>query len=194
MHDRCDRHPRKKYPYSSEPDDILERRVEDLKRRFTDKEQEALRAVQFEAGGHVWAVASSSIRRVYSAIPVMKIPLAPDYIKGLINIRGSLELVLDISALLELSENKKSSNGQILLLDHPFFALALQADSEVVTVHLPVSSILPVSGHLPRVIRQVLDGIIICSGKNIGLLNISKLMTLEIFSEFKSTLMQENEA
>ncbi|NOY05067.1 MAG: hypothetical protein GXO82_00275 [Chlorobi bacterium] len=194
MHDAHHGHRRKKYPYSEEPDEILESRVAELKGRYTDKEKESLRTVQFEAGGHVWAIASSSIRRVLPASAVVRIPLAPDYVRGIINIRGSLELVLDINVLLELSENVTEATGQILLLDHPFFAVALQADGEVVSIHHPLSSIMPIPQHLPKVIRNVLDGIIIRDGKNIGLLNISKLLTLERFSEFKSNSLQQEEA
>ena len=67
-----------------------------------------LQLVKFELGGDQYAIEINKIKEVVSTPPLSKIPHAPEYIKGVASIRGSMTVIIDLAEKFELISSDES--------------------------------------------------------------------------------------
>ena len=66
---------------------------------------------------------------------ITKVPKAPEYVKGLINLRGSVLSLLDINLLLNIGENNAEQESTIILkLQDELIGVAVDQVDEVLEV------------------------------------------------------------
>ena len=63
----------------------------------------------FVLGGEEYCIAAAVVQEVLLAMPTTKIPLAPEHLQGLINIRGQVAVCLELEALLKTSPGSQKS-------------------------------------------------------------------------------------
>lgn len=73
--------------------------------------------VIFKLADEQFAVETSKVQTISDYMNITKVPLAPKYIKGLINLRGNVISVLDINMILNVAESKKGSESSIIILN-----------------------------------------------------------------------------
>lgn len=69
----------------------------------------------FTIGEEKFAVETSKVQGINGLIKITKVPKAKPYIKGLVNLRGSLLTVLDINLLLGMNVSDENNNNTIVL-------------------------------------------------------------------------------
>ncbi len=67
------------------------------------REQEEVRLVSFLVGGRECALPIMAIQEVIKYVPVTKLPAAPDFIAGIINLRGRVTPLIRLRALMRLA-------------------------------------------------------------------------------------------
>ncbi|MCX6693129.1 MAG: chemotaxis protein CheW [Methanomicrobiales archaeon] len=72
--------------------------------------------VQFELGGEEYALDIGFTREIVEMMPITPIPRSPDYIVGVMNLRGEITTVLNINTLLGLSEISEREGKKIIVL------------------------------------------------------------------------------
>lgn len=72
--------------------------------------------VEFEIGGELYAMDIQLAREIVEMIPITPLPRAPDYISGIINLRGEITTVLTISELIGIKKKKESNTQKIIIL------------------------------------------------------------------------------
>ena len=76
-----------------------------------------MQLVIFKLGEEHFAVDTDKILSINDMMPITKVPNAPNYIKGLINLRGSIKSLVDINLLLNINSNQEQNNIIILKVD-----------------------------------------------------------------------------
>jgi purine-binding chemotaxis protein CheW len=105
-----------------------------------------------EVNGQLFGFEASYLREVVPARRATRIPGAPQPVKGLINLRGSLIVVADVAMrLLGAPETRAASEGSIVLVESEgkSLGLAVQDVRDVVTLHVE-----PIEGGTPLVSAQ----------------------------------------
>jgi purine-binding chemotaxis protein CheW len=74
-----------------------------------------VQVVVFKIGNEEFAVETSKVQGINGLMKITKVPKAKKYIKGLINLRGSILSVLDINLLLDMDISDKNNNNIIVL-------------------------------------------------------------------------------
>ena len=74
-----------------------------------------VQVVVFTIGEEKFAVETSKVQGINGLIKITKVPKAKPYIKGLVNLRGSLLTVLDINLLLGMNVSDENNNNTIVL-------------------------------------------------------------------------------
>lgn len=69
----------------------------------------------FWLGDHCFGVPSTAVREFHAAAPLTPVPGAPSAIRGYVNLRGQLFLVLDPSALLLGSPGSASQSAELIV-------------------------------------------------------------------------------
>ena len=71
----------------------------------------------FKLGDEVFATDVSKVREVLDFTAVTKIPRTPDYMSGIINLRGSVVPVVDLRLCFEMSKTEKTVNTCIVVVE-----------------------------------------------------------------------------
>lgn len=71
--------------------------------------------VVFKLGDEHFAVETEKVQSINDMMSVTKVPKAPNYIKGLINLRGNIKSLVDINLLLKV--NKSTEQNSIIILN-----------------------------------------------------------------------------
>jgi purine-binding chemotaxis protein CheW len=95
--------------------------------------------VTFSLGEELFGVEVSRAREILSLTPVTSVPQTPEYLLGVINLRGQVVPVVDMRLKLGLTAGADTEDTCIIVVD-------VQIDGEVITV-----------GALADAVREVMD-------------------------------------
>ena len=71
----------------------------------------------FKLGEEVFALEVTNVREILEFIPVTKVPRTPDFMTGVINLRGSVVPVTDMRLKFGMSETEKTVNTCIIVVE-----------------------------------------------------------------------------
>lgn len=106
--------------------------VSDLERPPTGAEDVVIGALDrrlllFVVSGRVYACAIEPIREIIPVRKATRLPGAPEYVCGLINLRGAIVTVIDLGARLGETVERRTE-GSIILVDHAGKTIGLAVD------------------------------------------------------------------
>lgn len=99
-----------------------------------------MQLVIFKISEEFFGVEASKVLSINDMMTVTKVPNAPSYVKGLINLRGIIISLFDISILLNLNhnsyDNSSLKDSSIIILDIEFEEIGIMVDKvdEVVEI------------------------------------------------------------
>lgn len=153
--------------------------LDELKKRqrtkeVVDVEEERVKVVIFTCGANRYAFYGADIREILPACDISWVPGLPDFLPGLVNIRGDIESIIDISWFLgeERADPKKSHIAMAVWED---FHSGVMIDSIEDVVDIPLSLIEPPLATLGGAARDLVAGEIRHGGETVTLLDIGKL-------------------
>jgi len=116
---------------------------------------EARQYLTFKLGDEVFAIDVAKVREVLDLTTITKIPRTPDFMSGVINLRGSVVPVVDLRLCFEMSKTEKTVNTCIVVvevvLEGESVVIGALADSVEEVVDLEPDQIQPA----PRIGTQV---------------------------------------
>jgi purine-binding chemotaxis protein CheW len=141
-------------------------------------------------GDEVFATDVSKVREVLDFTAVTKIPRTPDFMSGVINLRGTVVPVVDLRLCFEMSKTEKTVNTCIvvveMLLDGESTVIGALADSVEEVIDLEPEQIQPP----PRIGTQIRTDFIKGMGKReaqfIMILDIDRVFSAEELSAVRS--------
>ena len=164
----------------TKPDQELksERLLNEIKRRsrendVLDVEDERVKIVIFTSGETRYAFYGADIREILSACEISWVPGLPEYLPGLINVRGDIESVVDMRLFLggKRSDPKKCL---IVMAVRGNFRSGILVDSMEDVVDIPLNAIKPPLATLGGITRELAAGEVEHGGGVITLLDVEK--------------------
>lgn len=117
----------------------------------------------FKIGEESYAVDVGGVQRVLEYVPIMKVPGAPAYMRGVMNMMGSVVPVIDLKDKLGMGETARTVETCIIVLEIRFDSersvIGALADSVDEVIELPVGSIEPAPRIGTSINRRFLRGI-----------------------------------
>lgn len=135
----------------------------------------------FYVDGENYAINVGNIREVLEFQSVSKVPRMPSYVKGIINLRGSVVPVIDLKMKFELGETQKTIDTSVIVTE-------IKIDNEVVVIGLltdAVNEVIDIEDSMieptPNIGTSIDSSFIQGMGKKgdnfIIILNINKILT-----------------
>lgn len=94
-----------------------------------------MQVVIFKLKNEQFAVETSKVQTISEAVTVTKVPKAPAYIKGLINLRGTVISLLDVNLLLDIEKGENDQQSVIILkLQDELIAISVDQVDEVLEI------------------------------------------------------------
>ncbi len=103
--------------------------------------EEEIRICLFSMGEDVYALPVDVLTEIVISQKIFPVPTTPQFVLGVINLRGNIVPIVDIRPALSLPQH--SNPGQIALIKHGQMAFGIVVDSVSEVISVPESSFLP---------------------------------------------------
>jgi purine-binding chemotaxis protein CheW len=133
--------------------------------------------VLFELGNETYGLDIATVHEIIRMQPITKVPKAPVYVEGVINLRGKVIPVIDIGKKFGFEKAERAKNNRIVVVYLQDTTLGIIVDAVTEVVRIPNASIEPVSDIVTTGNSDYLQGIAKLANKMVILLALEKLLS-----------------
>lgn len=135
-----------------------------------------LELISFEIGGQEYCIDVRSVREIRGWTPTTPMPQTPDYILGVINLRGAVMPVLDLRCRLGLGRTEPSSRHVIVVVQHDTRMAGMLVDGVQETFQLAANLLQDPPAMGSDANEQFVDAIIPMEGRMLSRLVVGSLL------------------
>lgn len=130
-------------PSPEETEKILRARAAKLAAEPQKKvdEEEFIEVVEFLLAHETYAVASEYVREIYPLNELTPLPCTPNFVLGIVNVRGQILSVIDIKRFFDLPEKGLTNLNKIIILHSDEMEFGILADSIIGVRNLILSEL-----------------------------------------------------
>ena len=111
--------------------------LQDVKTKTDDE----LQLVVFNIGSEEFAVEIMKVQEIIRMTNITKIPQASGYVKGIINLRGRIIVVINLNVIMGMESKEQDENTRIIVTDIGNTVMGFIVDSVSEVIRLPVNSV-----------------------------------------------------
>jgi purine-binding chemotaxis protein CheW len=137
-----------------------------------------LHIVGFQVGRETYGVPITSLHEIVRVPEITAVPDAPEYMEGVINLRGKIVSVIDLRKRLGEKKISGSRRNRILVIEHKGRLAGLIVDSASEVLKIPASDVEESPTSLQEGGANCVTGLGKYQGRLIVLLDMSKLLDL----------------
>ncbi|MFQ5500137.1 MAG: chemotaxis protein CheW [Candidatus Zixiibacteriota bacterium] len=104
---------------------------------------ELLQLVSFNIGSEEFGVDILKVQEINRMVEITKVPQAPSYVEGVINLRGKVIPIVDLRKRFNLEIKEYDKNTRIVVVDISGNIMGMVVDSVSEVLRLPASTIEP---------------------------------------------------
>lgn len=140
----------------------------------------------FRLGGDLYAIDIMRIKEIIKPLKLTCLPRFPEFVEGIINLRGTVMPVVDLRKRFDLKEIENTSNTRLLIVSLSGQILALVVDEVTEVVTVAIKDIKPPPNLGEGVDAEYLVGVCLVGQQMIMLLNIDRLLSSHETRELRS--------
>ncbi|MBD7909867.1 MULTISPECIES: chemotaxis protein CheW [Clostridium] len=130
-----------------------------------------MQIVVFKLGDEHFAVETDKVQSINDMMGITSVPKAPSYIKGLINLRGSIKSLVDINLLLDVNSTEEQQSIIILTVEDEEIGISVDEVEEVLDIDEKTIQKMDTDQ-----VSSYIRGIINYEGKLLTIIDIDKLL------------------
>lgn len=146
----------------------------DLK-QIVDVEEKKTKLVIFTLLDSYYALFGEDVKEILPLSKIYYVPGSPNYMLGIINVRGDIQSVVDIRIFLDYPNTQRTDKNRIVIAEKNGIRSGILVDSVEDVIDVPVSSIQQVISTLSDNIRFFIVGETSYKNNSVTLLDIGKL-------------------
>jgi purine-binding chemotaxis protein CheW len=128
----------------------------------------------FEVADRVYGIDVMRVQEVTRALPMAKIPLAPNYIHGLINLRGQISTAVGLRELFSIPQPQSTEGMNVVCkLDDVLVSFLVDKIGDVIELDEKDFESTPET--VPENIRKFLEGVYKIPGHLVSVIDIDRL-------------------
>lgn len=132
--------------------------------------------ILFQLANEYYAVDILQASEIIHFVPVTRIPGTPDFIRGVINLRGRILVVLDLERKIHLQPREETASTRIIVAQAEERQVGLIVDAVNQVIWIPVKDIKkPPKTLAQKVELDYLNGVAIVGDKLVMVLDLDKL-------------------
>ena len=149
--------------------------------------RQEVQAVGFYIGEDEYALYIHKVREIYPMTEIRKIPKAPQFVEGVINLRGQIIPIIDLRKRFDMAPNESRQSAKILIveLEKNLVGMIVDNVSEVMRFYVDEIEKAPAM-FSANIDSQYIQGVAKLDNKLIILLDIEKLLSFEEKTVLKS--------
>src|SRR5438874_1200969 len=138
-----------------------------------------LHIVGFQVGRETYGVPITSLHEIVRVPEITAVPDAPDYMEGVINLRGKIVSVIDLRKRLGEKKVSMGKRNRILVVEHNGRLSGLIVDSASEVLKIPATDVEPSPAALHEGSLNCVTGLGKYKGRLIVLLDMAKLLEFD---------------
>ncbi len=156
---------------------LLQRAASLAQEAVDDNAGDRVALLLFRLGVEWYAVRVEDVREIYQEYEVTPVPCVPDFIQGVVNIRGEILSVTDLAKIMGLGS--ASSDGQQLpaiVANNHEVATAMVVDEIGDIIELPHGGVEAPVSIIDRTQAEFVSGSVYVDGTLIGVVNVDRVL------------------
>jgi len=145
-----------------------------------------LKFITFALGREKFGISIDEVKEIIADYDIVPLPRTPDFIEGIISLRGDIIPVVDMRARFEMESRESDEETRVIVLEMADFAVGIQVDNVYEVLKLPEEAIEPPPRLVGGLKGDYIDGVAEAKGKLTIILNLD-----EIFSATEKIAMKE---
>ena len=151
--------------------------------QVTDGNDEVLQWVTFRLEEETYGINVMQVQEVLRYTEIAPVPGAPDYVLGIINLRGNVVTVIDTRARFGLMPGEVSDNSRIVIIEAEKQVIGILVDSVAEVVYLKSSEIDSAPNVGTDESAKFIQGVSNREGELLILVDLNKLMSDDEWDE-----------
>lgn len=133
----------------------------------------------FYVGNALCGMDILKIQEINKLMEMTQVPQAPDYVNGILNLRGQIVTIIDLGKKLGLGQTEISGNSRNIIVNAPgeHIGLLVKKISDVVSAN--PDYIEPAPANMKGIQGNYFTGVYKTEDKLIGILNVEEVLSLE---------------
>lgn len=140
--------------------------------------------VTFHLANETYGIRVMQVREVLRVTEIAPVPGAPDYVLGIINLRGNVVTVLDTRIRFGLEQRKMADSTRIVIIESDEMVVGVLVDSVAEVVDLRRSALESSPNVGTEESAKYIEGVATRNGELLILIDINKLLTDPEWQEY----------
>ncbi|GAB4194810.1 MAG: chemotaxis protein CheW [Phycisphaeraceae bacterium] len=148
-------------------------------------EGELLQLVSFEVGEEEYAVPILSVQEINRMMQITRVPQSPEFVEGVINLRGKIIPVIDLRKRFGLTELKESDDVRIIVVEVANRVIGFTVDRVNEVLRINSSIVDPPPSMVCGIDTEYVQGVGKLDDRLLILLNLEKLFSTQELAEIE---------
>ena len=135
--------------------------------------------VAFQLGEETYGVDISQVEEIIRMQPITRVPGAPDFVEGVINLRGRVIPVIDLRKRFRLPPREETKNTRIVVVEVPPNTVGMIVDAVDEVLRISEEKVETPSTLISSIDTEYIKGVGKLENKLLILLDLSKVLTKE---------------
>jgi len=150
----------------------------------TGRDKEQAQYLTFLLGGEMFAIDILTIKEIIEFGNLTTVPMMPDFVRGVINVRGAVLPVIDLSSRFSRRPSEVTRRSCIVIIETQAQGedkqdVGVLVDSVSAVMEIPASDIEPPPGFGARIRVDFINGMAKVNGKFVIVLNVDKVLSVD---------------
>ena len=138
---------------------------------------DVLQLVTFSLGNEEFSVDILKVQEIIRLMELTRVPKAPEFIEGVINLRGKVIPVMDLRKRFSMPEAEDSSEARIIVVELHNSTVGFRVDGVSEVLRLPADTVEPPPTMVCGVETEYIKGVGKLDDRLIILLDVEKVLT-----------------
>lgn len=160
--------------------------------------EEQAQYLTFTLGGEMFAIGILGIKEILEYGNLTGVPMMPAFVRGVINLRGAVVPVVDLSARFGRANAEVTRRSCIVIIEAEAQAAAqdvgLMVDAVSAVLEIPASEIEPAPSFGARIRADFISGMAKVNGKFVIVLNVDRVLSVDEMAALSAVEAQEGAA
>ena len=157
---------------------------EDISIHDAESADDLLQLVIFQLGGEEFGVEIMQVQEIIRMPGITRIPQSPEYVEGVINLRGKIIVVINLDTRFDLHSKERDDNSRIVIVEVGHNVVGMVVDSVSEVLRLSTSNVEPAPEIISTKIKaDYLKGVGKLDDRLLILLDLERVLSGEEMSQ-----------
>jgi len=144
-----------------------------------EKDQKLIQLVTFSIGEEEFGVNILQVQEIIRTMDITRVPRAPEFVEGVINLRGKVIPIVDMRSRFGLAHKEHDKYTRIIVIEIEMIIVGFVVDSVSEVLRIPASSVQPPPPVVAGMDADYIDGVGKLEDRLLILLDLDSLLDNE---------------